>query len=103
MRLTTVSDAEAAAARAADVVVRLAGEALDARGVCHLALAGGSTPVVIHACIAVTSARIGGPACIGLTGSAIVGALRIFSPASEKCGRKISGGSGPTNCSPLPL
>ena len=36
--------------------------------------------------IAVSSARIGGPACIGLTGSAIVGALRRCSPASAKCG-----------------
>ena len=49
-------------------------------------LAGGSTPDVIHACIAVSSARIGAPACIGLTGSAMVGALRIRSPASAKCG-----------------
>ncbi|HEY3190022.1 MAG TPA: 6-phosphogluconolactonase, partial [Solirubrobacteraceae bacterium] len=48
MRLTTVSDAEAAAARAADVVARLAAEAIDARGVCHLALAGGSTPRRCH-------------------------------------------------------
>ena len=48
MRLTTVSDAEAAAARAAEVVARLAAEALDARGVCHLALAGGSTPRRCH-------------------------------------------------------
>jgi len=52
VRLTTVSDAEAAAARAADVVVRLAGEALDARGVCHLALAGGSTPKRAHELLA---------------------------------------------------
>ena len=48
MRLTTVSDAEAAAARAAEVVARLAAEAIDARGVCHLALAGGSTPRRCH-------------------------------------------------------
>ena len=52
MRLTTVSDAEAAAARAAEVVARLAGEALDARGVCHLALAGGSTPKRAHELLA---------------------------------------------------
>jgi 6-phosphogluconolactonase len=48
LRLTTVSDAEAAAVRAAEVVARLAGEAIDARGVCHLALAGGSTPKRCH-------------------------------------------------------
>jgi 6-phosphogluconolactonase len=48
VRLTTVADAEAAATRAADAVTRLVGEALDARGVCHLALAGGSTPERCH-------------------------------------------------------
>jgi 6-phosphogluconolactonase len=52
VRLTTVADAEAAAARAADVVARLAAEAVDARGVCHLALAGGSTPERCHALLA---------------------------------------------------
>lgn len=48
VRLTTVADAEAAAARAADVVARLAAEAIDARGVFHVALAGGSTPERCH-------------------------------------------------------
>src|SRR3954466_10453761 len=52
MRLTTVADSEAAAVRAADVVARLAGEALDARGVFHLALAGGSTPKRCHELLA---------------------------------------------------
>jgi 6-phosphogluconolactonase len=52
MRLTTVADAEAVAARAADVVARLAGEAIDARGICHLALAGGSTPERCHELLA---------------------------------------------------
>ena len=52
MRLTTVADAEAAAQRAADVVARLAGEAIDARGVFHLALAGGSTPKRCHELLA---------------------------------------------------
>jgi 6-phosphogluconolactonase len=44
MRLTTVADAEAAAARAAEVVARLVRESRAARGIAHLALAGGSTP-----------------------------------------------------------
>jgi 6-phosphogluconolactonase len=44
VRLTTVPDAEAAAARAAERVARLVAEAADARGIAHLALAGGSTP-----------------------------------------------------------
>ncbi|HEY3020997.1 MAG TPA: 6-phosphogluconolactonase [Solirubrobacteraceae bacterium] len=48
MRLTTVSDPEAAAARAAEAVARLAAEAIDARGVFHVALAGGSTPKRCH-------------------------------------------------------
>src|SRR3954467_5751420 len=52
MRLTTVADSEAAAVRAADVVTRLAEEALDARGVFHLALAGGSTPKRCHELLA---------------------------------------------------
>lgn len=52
MRLTTVSDPEAVAARAADVVQRLLGEALDARGMAHLALAGGSTPRRCHELLA---------------------------------------------------
>ena len=52
MRLTTVADAEAAAQRAADVVARLAGEAVDARGAFHLALAGGSTPKRCHELLA---------------------------------------------------
>ena len=52
MRLTTVADAEAVAARAADVVARLAGEAVDARGICHIALAGGSTPRRCHELLA---------------------------------------------------
>jgi 6-phosphogluconolactonase len=52
VRLTTVADAEAAAQRAADVVARLAAEAVDARGVFHLALAGGSTPERCHELLA---------------------------------------------------
>jgi 6-phosphogluconolactonase len=52
LRLTTVADSEAAAVRAADVVARLAGEAIDARGVFHLALAGGSTPKRCHELLA---------------------------------------------------
>src|SRR4051794_3884558 len=52
MRLTTVADAEAAAARAAEIVARLAGAAIDARGACHLALAGGSTPKRCHELLA---------------------------------------------------
>ena len=48
MRLTTVADAEAVAARAADVVARLAGEAR----VFHVALAGGSTPERCHELLA---------------------------------------------------
>jgi 6-phosphogluconolactonase len=52
MRLTTVADAEAVASRAADVVSRLIAEAVDARGVCHLALAGGSTPERCHELLA---------------------------------------------------
>ena len=44
MRMTTLSDAEAAAARAAEVLARLLREARAARGVAHLALAGGRTP-----------------------------------------------------------
>ena len=52
MRVTTVADAEAAAARAADLVAQLVGEAIAARGVCHLALAGGSTPERCHELLA---------------------------------------------------
>jgi 6-phosphogluconolactonase len=52
VRLTTVADTEAAAQRAADVVARLAAEAVDARGVFHLALAGGSTPKRCHELLA---------------------------------------------------
>jgi 6-phosphogluconolactonase len=48
VRLTTVPDAETAAARAAERVARLVAEAVDARGVAHLALAGGSTPRRCH-------------------------------------------------------
>jgi 6-phosphogluconolactonase len=44
VRVTTVPDAESAAQRAAERVARLVAEALDARGVAHVALAGGSTP-----------------------------------------------------------
>src|SRR4030081_1526773 len=44
MRLTTVADGEAAAARAAEVVARLLREARAARGIAHVALAGGTTP-----------------------------------------------------------
>src|SRR3954462_13533142 len=52
MRVTTVRDAEAAAARAADVVERIIVEACRAHGVCHLALAGGSTPRRCHELLA---------------------------------------------------
>jgi 6-phosphogluconolactonase len=52
LRITTVRDAEAAAARAADVVGLLLDEALAARGVAHLALAGGSTPKRCHELLA---------------------------------------------------
>jgi 6-phosphogluconolactonase len=48
VRLTTVSDDEAAAARAAEVVARDVAAALDARGAAHVALAGGSTPRRCH-------------------------------------------------------
>jgi hypothetical protein len=41
---------------------------------------------VIHACIATSSARMGAPACMGLTGSAIVGARFMRSAGSAKCG-----------------
>ena len=42
--LTTVADAEAAAARAASVIERLINDARERRGVAHVALAGGETP-----------------------------------------------------------
>jgi 6-phosphogluconolactonase len=42
--LTTVADAESAAARAASVLTRLIGDARERRGVAHVALAGGETP-----------------------------------------------------------
>jgi 6-phosphogluconolactonase len=42
--LTTVADAEAAAARAANVIARLIDDARERRGVAHVALAGGETP-----------------------------------------------------------
>lgn len=43
-RLTTVADAESAAARAAAEIARALTDALERRGVAHLALAGGNTP-----------------------------------------------------------
>jgi 6-phosphogluconolactonase len=43
-RLTTTADPEAAAQRAAEVIARGLREAIDRRGVAHLALAGGNTP-----------------------------------------------------------
>jgi 6-phosphogluconolactonase len=43
-RLTTVADPEAAAARAAESIARGLRDALDRRGVAHLALSGGNTP-----------------------------------------------------------
>jgi 6-phosphogluconolactonase len=43
-RLTTVADAESAAARAARDIARALTDALERRGVAHLALAGGNTP-----------------------------------------------------------
>ena len=52
MRVTTVRDAEAAAARAAEVVDRLISDACDARGAAHIALAGGSTPRRCHELLA---------------------------------------------------
>src|SRR3954452_194924 len=52
MRVTTVRDAEAAAARAPDVVERIIVEACRAHGVCHIALAGGSTPRRCHELLA---------------------------------------------------
>jgi 6-phosphogluconolactonase len=52
MRVTTVPDAEAAAARAAETVDRLLDEAVAERGVAHLALAGGSTPRRLHELLA---------------------------------------------------
>lgn len=52
MRLTTVADGEAAARRAADRVAQLLREALDARGIAHVALAGGSTPRRCHELLA---------------------------------------------------
>ncbi len=51
-RLTTVADAEAAADRAAALVVRLLDEARAARGVAHLALAGGTTPRRVYELLA---------------------------------------------------
>jgi 6-phosphogluconolactonase len=51
VRVTTVADAEAVAARAADVVERLIG-AGEAEGAFHLALAGGSTPERCHELLA---------------------------------------------------
>jgi 6-phosphogluconolactonase len=48
MRLTTVRDAEAVARRAADAVELAIAAAVRERGVCHLALAGGSTPQRCH-------------------------------------------------------
>jgi 6-phosphogluconolactonase len=44
MRLTTVSDPEAAAQRAADVLARLIVDSQRERGVAHFSLAGGTTP-----------------------------------------------------------
>jgi 6-phosphogluconolactonase len=52
VRVTTVRDAEAAAARAAEEVDRLIGAALDARGVAHVALAGGTSPRRCHELLA---------------------------------------------------
>jgi 6-phosphogluconolactonase len=43
-RLTTVADPEAAAERAAQLIERALRDALERRGVAHLALAGGNTP-----------------------------------------------------------
>ncbi len=48
MRFTTVADGEAAAMRAAQSVAREVSAAVAARGVAHLALAGGSTPRRCH-------------------------------------------------------
>jgi 6-phosphogluconolactonase len=52
VRLTTVADGDAAARRAADRVSLLMREAVDARGVAHVALAGGSTPKRCHVYLA---------------------------------------------------
>jgi 6-phosphogluconolactonase len=48
VKLVTVADADAAAARAAERVAELIAEAVDARGAAHVALAGGSTPRRCH-------------------------------------------------------
>jgi 6-phosphogluconolactonase len=60
MRVTTVRDAEAAAARAAEVVDRLIAAGLDERGVAHVALAGGSTPRRCHELLAELRSEWGG-------------------------------------------
>jgi len=52
VRLTTVADAETVAERGAELVARLVDEALAARGVAHLALAGGTTPRRCHEVLA---------------------------------------------------
>jgi 6-phosphogluconolactonase len=60
MRVTTVSDAEAAAARAAEVVDGLIDEALQERGVAHIVLAGGTTPRRCHELLAERRSEWGG-------------------------------------------
>lgn len=52
MRLTTVSDAEAVAARAADRCAMVVARAIEERGVAHVALSGGSTPQRTHELLA---------------------------------------------------
>ena len=52
MQVTTVPDAEAVAARAADEVAVLLSAAIVARGVAHIALAGGSSPKRCHELLA---------------------------------------------------
>ncbi len=51
-RLTTVADPEAAAERAAQLIARALRDALERRGVAHLALAGGNTPRRAYALLA---------------------------------------------------
>ncbi len=48
MRVTTASDPAAAAGRCAESLVLVLREAIDARGVAHLALNGGSTPRPVY-------------------------------------------------------
>ncbi|MGI8559729.1 MAG: 6-phosphogluconolactonase [Solirubrobacteraceae bacterium] len=55
--LTTLADAEGVAARAATLLERLIGGAIQARGRAHVALAGGTTPARAYELLAPTSWR----------------------------------------------